>query len=319
MKNRLVVIIGVVAAIFSFSVLHRLSADEAEFAVESHDDRLVITAGSQPVASYVFRDEKILRPYFAQVHAPGGVRVTRKHPPEKGVDAVDHETMHPGLWLAFGDISGADFWRNKGRVERVEFIERPAAKGSVVRFAARYRYLAGESIVCREVARYTLRAVEPGYLITLDSEFSSDEPFVLGDQEEMGLGVRLATPLTVKQGSGSITNSEGGRNESEVWGRQADWCDYSGTISGRRTGLLVMPHPDNFRRSWMHVRDYGLVVANPFGQRAFTKGEASRVVVKPDEKLRLRFGVLAYATADASGFDPRKVHETYVRLTTANK
>jgi hypothetical protein len=80
-----------------------------------------------------------------------------------------------------------------------------------------------------------------------------------------------------------------------------------------------MPHPDNFRRSWMHVRDYGLVVANPFGQRAFTKGEASRIEVKPGEKLRLRFGVLAYATDDPSGFDPGKVRETYVWLATANK
>ena len=31
-------------------------------------------------------------------------------------DLDDHPTMHPGLWLAFGDINGADFWRNKGRV-----------------------------------------------------------------------------------------------------------------------------------------------------------------------------------------------------------
>jgi hypothetical protein len=317
MKNRLVVIIGVVAAMFS--ALRRLPAADAELAVESHDDRLVITAGNQPVASYVFRDEKILRPYFAQVHAPGGVPVTRRHPPERSVDATDHDTMHPGIWLALGDISGADFWRNKGCVEHVEFSERPAAEGGVVRFAARNRYLAGEKVVCHEIARYTVRPVEPGYLLTFDSEFTGEEPFVFGDQEEMGLGVRLATPLTVKQGSGAITSSEGGQNEREVWGRQADWCDYSGTISGRRTGLLSMPHPDNFRRSWMHVRDYGLVVANPFGQRAFTKGEASRIEIKPGQKLRLRFGVLAYATADASGFDPGRVHETYVRLATANK
>jgi len=314
MKLHLLALAGVLAA-----ASHGLFAADTEFTAASDDGRLVITAGNQPVATFVFRDEKILRPYFAQVYAPGGVQVTRKHPPEEGVDAVDHVAMHPGLWLAFGDIGGADFWRNQGHVQHVEFIERPAAKGSVVRFAARYRYLAGERIVCREVARYTLCAVEPGYLFTLDSEFSGDEPFAFGDQEEMGLGVRLATPLTVKQGSGSITGSDGGKNEREVWGRQADWCDYSGTISGRRTGLLVMPHPDNFRRSWMHVRDYGLVVANPFGQRAFTKGETSRVEVKPGEKLRLRFGVLAYATADISGFDPGKVRETYIGMVTTNR
>ena len=45
-----------------------------------------------------------------------------------------------------------------------------------------------------------------------------------GTQEEMGLGVRLATPLTVKSGNGRITNSVGGTNEKGTWGQAADWC-----------------------------------------------------------------------------------------------
>jgi hypothetical protein len=64
---------------------------------------------------------------------------------------------------------------------------------------------------------------------------------------------------------------------------------------GRRAGLLVFPHPSNFRPSWMHARDYGVLVANPFGRMAFTKGEPSRVEVRPGEAFRLRFAVLAYA------------------------
>src|SRR5205823_7207276 len=101
------------------------------------------------------------------------------------------------------------------------------------------------------------------------------------------------------------TNAERGKNEKEVWGRQTDWCDYSGVLTIKkvagendlslRMGLLLVPHPQNFRRSWMHARDYGLLVANPFGQRAFTKGPASRIEVKPGETLRLRFGIWSYA------------------------
>ena len=68
---------------------------------------------------------RILRPYFCNVHAPGGIQVTRNHPPVAGQDATDHDTMHPGLWLAFGDINGQDFWRNKGRIEHVRFTEPP--------------------------------------------------------------------------------------------------------------------------------------------------------------------------------------------------
>jgi hypothetical protein len=88
----------------------------AEFAVQQDSDRVIITDGGRPVATYVFRDEKILRPYFANVHAPGGIQVTRSHPPVPEVDATDHDTMHPGVWLAFGDVveSARDCLRRSG-------------------------------------------------------------------------------------------------------------------------------------------------------------------------------------------------------------
>jgi hypothetical protein len=85
-----------------------------------------------------------------------------------------------------------------------------------------------------------------------------------------------------------ITSSEGRKNEKQVWGKQADWCDYS----GNGHGVMLMPDPRNFRRSWFHARDYGLLVANPFGRQAFTKEEPSRVVVAAGHSLTLRFGVL---------------------------
>jgi len=55
-----------------------------------------------------------------------------------------------------------------------------------------------------------------------------------------------------------------------------------------------MPDPRNFRRCWFHARDYGLLVANPFGRRAFTKGEPSKIVVKKGGTLTVRFGVLVH-------------------------
>lgn len=274
-------------------------------------DRLVITRDIHDVATYVFRDESILRPYFTDVYA-NAYRITRPLPRRTGVGVTDHADMHPGLWLAFGDLGGGDFWRNKGRVEHVEFVEPPTAKidgkDGVVSFVARNRYRLGEQTICEELARHTIRATRSGYLFTFDSQFSGERPFAFGDQEEMGLGLRVAAELTVKSG-GTILNSEGRQNEQAVWGRQADWCDYSGVITTKldppatngqterksRAGLLLIPHPENFRRSWMHVRDYGLLVANPFGERAFTKSPPSSITVKAGEKLRLRYGVWAHA------------------------
>jgi hypothetical protein len=301
--------------------------------VEEQPGKVALTASGRPVANYVFRDEEIARPFFANVYAPGSLLVTRQHPPKPDVDAVDHATMHPGIWLAFGDISGSDFWRNKGRVEHVEFVERPTARfdagDGVVSFVAKNRYVAGDKTVCIELARHTVRASKNGYLFQFDSSFSGEAPFAFGDQEEMGLGIRLATPLVVKGGSGAITNRAGDKNEKEVWGQTADWCDYSGTITTplrsivpgreldwkRRAGLLLVPHPQNFRPSWMHARDYGVLVANPFGQRAFTKGAPSRIDVKPGDSLRLRFGVWAYSSPIDEKVNLAALAAEYVRLT----
>lgn len=140
--------------------------------------------------------------------------------------------------------------------------------------------------------RIAVLARPQGYLLLWDSEFRPEGgDLIFGDQEEMGLGVRIATPMVVVKG-GLITNSEGRVNEAQVWGKQSDWCAYGGEIDGKRAGFILMPRPRNFRRSWFHARDYGLLVANPFGGNAFTKREKSRVIVGEGELLRLRFGVL---------------------------
>ena len=257
--------------------------------IETGKDRLLIKVGEKPLARYVWDDPSIQRPYFADLRSPGGVQVTRNLPPLEGQDLTDHATMHPGLWLAFGDLSGADFWRNKGIARHAGFVTEPTSDHEGGRFTVRNLYEADGKTICEEVCRIEIKVRPEGWFILLESQFSSPERFYFGDQEEMGLGARVATVLAVTSG-GAIRDSEGRRNEKQVWGQQADWCDYSGSGGG----IMLMPDPSNFRRCWFHARDYGLLVANPFGREAFTKGEKSQVVVKPGEVLTLRFGILLH-------------------------
>ncbi|QDU21755.1 DUF6807 family protein [Urbifossiella limnaea] len=263
-------------------------------ALSQKDGELHVRVGGRPVATYVWNDPKVRRPYFAHLHAPNGARVTRTHPPVAGTDSADHADMHPGLWLAFGDLGGADFWRNMGAVEHAGFVGRPQVTRTGGTFAVRNRYRAGDRTVCEEVCRIGVSATPAGYLLDWTSEFTGPADFHFGDQEEMGLGVRVATPMTVKNG-GRIVNSDGLKDEKQVWGKQADWCDYRGTVGGEEVGVALMADPGTARRAWFHARDYGVLVANPFGRRAFTKGEESRIVVKAGETFRLRFGVLVHS------------------------
>jgi hypothetical protein len=266
---------------------------------DSKPGRVEIRIGGQAVATYVYNDTKTLRPYFEHLKTTGGVQVTRNHPPVPGKDAVDHPDMHPGLWLAFGDLAGNDFWRNKGpRVEHERFAQEPSPGDGRGVFAVVNRYVANDKVLCRQATRYSVFTRPGGYVILWDSTFTPEaDGLWFGNQEEMGLGVRVATPLTVKTGSGKITNNQGGVNEKGTWGRAADWADYTGTIDARQVGVPLINDPAAEHMPWFHTRDYGVLVANPFGPRA---GGPDRLPLTRDKPLRLRFAVFVHdAPADA--------------------
>jgi len=273
---------------------------------------LDVRIDDRTVAEYVHGDAKILRPYFRHLRTRTGIQVTRTSPPVAGTDADDHATMHPGLWLAFGDLGGGDFWRNKGRVKHVGFAIEPKGGPGRGSFVVRNDYEANGKTICTEECEVAVTAKPDGYRLDWASTITVKEAIAFGDQEEMGLGLRVATPLTVKKG-GAILNADGRKDEAQVWGKTAAWCAYGGEIDRQRVGVVLMPDPGNFRPCWFHARDYGLLVANPFGRKAFTKGEASRVEVKPGEPFRLRFGVEVYAVPADRTPDVAAMYREYLK------
>lgn len=261
------------------------------FEIQQQDSRLVINFASKPVTEFVFKDEKILRPFFANVRLPSIHKATRNHPPNPAVDAVDHDTMHPGVWLGFGDINQEDFWRNKGRIEHVRFSTEPVVRNGVLHFAEDSRLLRASGKKLAELhSDYQLRRRRGGFLLTWDAELrASEEDLVFGDQEEMGLGARLSTSLTEKSG-GQVISSDGLKSAAETWGKQAAWCDYSGKIGTQVVGITIFPSPQNAYPCWWHNRDYGVFVANPFGKRA---GHVDgKLTVKKGDSLKLKFHVV---------------------------
>lgn len=277
------------------------------------EDSLEIYSHEVKIGEYVFHDPNIKRPYFAHIKTQSGVQVTRNHPPTAN-DKDDHADMHPGIWMAFGDISGNDYWRNKAEVKHIEFTQHPRVENGIGQFKVLNHHLAPDTneVICMAEHSYSLEPVENGLLLVWDAKFSSNQrSFVFGDQEEMGLGFRIATDFTVENG-GEIINAEGLKNGENVWGKQSNWCAYQGKHNGHPIGMLLMPSPKNFRQSWFHARDYGLLVANPFGRNAFTKGQPSRIVVQKGESLHMQFGLFIYE----GDIDFGEVYRSYVNTHT---
>lgn len=265
-----------IADLTAWLLMQKTVGDRTGFWYQNFEDALHIHLGKQQIASYIKRHPELKRRALVNVRTPGGIQVTRNFPvrfPEdldpgyRAEKGIIHPIMHPGIWLGFGDVSGNDYWRLKSEVIFDEFVQPPQAEKDKAGFTAVNRFLSQneEQEICVETSRYLFERVPEGILLRIEAEYRCQQrDFYFGDQEESGLAVRVASPLRVKGGNGTIVNSRGEKNGAGVWGKEASWYDYFGIINGREVGIMVVPDPANPRQSWLHARDYGVVVTNPF-------------------------------------------------------
>ena len=130
------------------------------------------------------------------------------------------------------------------------------------------------------------------------------QPVKFGDTKEAGLlSVRVATSMDGNKG-GLIENGFGGQRENETWGKPAPWCHYSGPVDGEVMGIAVFDHPTNPRypSNW-HVRDYGLMTANPFGYHDFFpgRGRDGSLLLPAGETATFRYRVYIHRGDAAQG------------------
>lgn len=302
---------------FLFSCADKKSKEKkAVVSFQQKPGKLSILVDNQPFASYIYEDSLITRPYFENVISPCGIQVTRNHPIQAG-DPKDHESWHPGIWMSFADINGIDYWRLKSKIEHEMFVEQPKGGAGIGTFSVRNYYLSQDrkDRILGELVKYSVIVKPEGILLLWETTFSSpSHDFTFGDQEEMGLGVRVNTGISVQYGNGHITNTEGLKDGDEVWGKASDWLDYSGEIDDKHVGITIMPDPNNFRPSWYHARDYGYVAANPFGREAMEQGEKSAITVKQGETFHLGYGVWIYCNPEGIMPDIDKAYNDYLEV-----
>lgn len=312
----LAIIAGVVGITPICVAQKKKKSKEPVVSFEQKPGKLFISVGGQPFATYVYEDAVITRPHFSDINTSCGIQATRNNPPQEG-DPKDHATFHPGLWLSFGDINGHDYWRLKAKVEHEMFVDQPEGGAGKGTFTVRNYYMTtdGKERVLAELVKYTVVVRPSGTMLLINSSYSSESgDFTFGDQEEMGLGVRMNTKLTVQYGKGHITNAEGMKDGKGTWGKASNWIDYSGPIDDKYAGVALMPDPSNYRSSWYHSRDYGLVAANFFGRDAMKQGAKSAITVKKGETFTIGYGVLVYCTPAKDKTDIEKAYQDYLSI-----
>lgn len=288
-------------------------APAAALTWERHADRIAIRGVDGPVMDFVFNHPETLRPHFQNAHAPGGIQITRQFPPS-APELTDHGPLHPGIGMALGDVNGFDYWRNKAKLEHVRFTADPAIRNGRLEFATESRFLSptGEPLGTLQ-QRLALWREGDAHWMLWDTEIQAgDRPLELGDQEEMGLALRVTARLIERNG-GSVLNSAGDRGAKVAWSKVADWCEYAGTLGDRRVGATMFAHPENPVRTWWHVRDYGLMSANAFGKRVLPAEANGKIVLKPGATHRLRYGVMLFNAPVTGGAEPATAFTRYVQ------
>lgn len=278
-----------------------------------------IAVGGQRLGKY-HADKQWVRPFIEPLMGPFGHSVTRGWPSSGRPNEAEDHPHHKSLWIAHGDVNGVDNWSESdkcGRQVQREVIE--CSSGAVTGvLKTRNDWVGNDGVKVIEDTRtltfYSLP--EAIRMIDVEVEFHATEgPVVFGDTKEGGiLSVRVATPMDVPR-TGRITNAEGGSDESETWGKRSAWCDYSGLDEGGNiVGVAVFNDPKSNRYpTYWHVRNYGLMTANPYGLHDFYADDSVDGSQRIEAGQKLWFGYRVYVHAgDAEGAHVGEMYHSFV-------
>ena len=202
---------------------------------------------------------------------------------------------HKGIWLSIDEVNEIRFWAEEGVIRNVG-VEILESHGNPARMRVTNHWLDEDEKPV--VVETTTISIFANRLLAYDVTFAADEmPATFGDTKEGLFAIRMPNSMRELISEGPVTNPDGEVGTAALWGKPTPWIDYVGAIGDHAFGVTLMDHPDNFRPSRYHVRDYGLFSINPFGEAAYSSGEeeAKPVTLQPGETLKLRYGLYVHA------------------------
>ena len=225
-------------------------------------------------------------------------------------ETSDHP-HHKGIWSAYGEAGHVDNWaeaETSGRTLHREFetVESGPVFGRFVALGDWVDHVGGEPVLT-ERRTVTVYATAPYRLFDYQLALTATGSDVLfGDTKEGGfISLRVASSMDAKA-DGRLENSRGGVGETDVWGKRAEWCDYSGPVEGKTAGVAFLESPESFGHpTYWHARDYGLMSANPFGLSEFLgEGHCGDYTLPAGETIVFSYRVYIHQGDAAAGQVP---------------
>jgi len=275
----------------------------ANVTVERSDRGAIVRVDGEMFAEYLSRSGH--QPAVWPIIGPTGKPMTRSYPIGPLLDTeTDDHPHHHSLWFAHEDVNGHNLWAEPAEntpPQQANFIRHVdftlvESVGDVALVVANNEWRAGDKVVCVDQRALVFGADDDRRWIDFTIQLrATNGPVTFGDIKDGTFSVRVAGSLKVDSG-GTLVNSTGQKN-SDAWGMPAEWIDNYGTLDGETVGVAMFSHPDNFQHPcrW-HARNYGLLCANPFGDRQFPKSKIKQqgVTIREGESMELRYQVVLH-------------------------
>jgi hypothetical protein len=324
-------------ALFSFLfVASALNAAEpSAVTAKKTDSAIEFYAGKELIARYHIGPD-VAKPYLWPLNAPGGISVTRGWPMQEGLPNETKDHVHQkSAWFCHGDVipeglelkirsadknvKGVDFWsEGKGHgIIACVHVDDPKSDTNMAGVVTKNEWRAPDGTKILDEER-GIAVQDLGDSRLIDIRITLDAtvcPITFGDTKEGSMGIRVSDEfrLTAPKSDGIVTSSDGktskapAKDNLPMWGKRADWNDYSGSVDGKMVGIAIFDHPPNNPRAAWHTRAYGLMAANPFGRASFPNTKGDLFKLAKGEKLKLHYGLLIHK-GDAS---EAKIAERY--------
>ena len=315
MARKRICLLALILACLALCAAHLRGADPVE--LRRQGNQIEVRIGGRPFTTYYFGPESP-KPYLHPLRTAQGTIVTRGYPMVKNIPGESHDhPHHRALFFTHGDVNGIDFWGEgqpskaaqtahgqtysseelpKGRTvfRKLEEITSGPDSGST---RADFDLVGPDrKVIATETQAYTFRG-DPSTR-SIDCEFTiqaTNGPVKMGDTKEGTFAIRVVKALEAP--NVHMLNSEGGVGEKQIWGKRANWVDYSGTVAAEKLGIAIFDDPTNPKHpTYWHAREYGLFAVNPFGEHDFLsdpKRDGS-ITIPAGGSLTFRYRVLIH-------------------------
>lgn len=254
-------------------------------------------------------------PYLYPLVAPSGQSLTRHFPMKKGVanEEPDHP-HHRSFWFCHGDVNGYDFWHSKD--EKTKMAHQSFEAVGEDSFSVRLAWQHDDTTLLDEKRRYRFsQPTSESLLIEVFSTLTAETDVTFGDTKEGSFALRVCPTLRHegKVAQGTILNSEKQTNGS-AWGKRARWVSYQGPDPvGNPSAVTMMDHPSNHNHpTHWHARTYGLLAANPFGEKSFTKKGNGAYTLQKGKSMTQKYALLL-TSGTITAEEIEKIYEGFAK------